>query len=601
MQNRVPPGDIGQIKVSDFIVNFLYAEGVRQVFELSGGMITHLLDSLHQDGRIRIISIHHEQAGAFAADAVGRLARVPGVALATSGPGATNLLTGIASCYFDSSPGVFITGQVNRNERRGQRAIRQLGFQECDIVDMAKPVTKAAREITTVEEIPGALREAFALALSGRPGPVLLDIPMDIQRSFLSVDKLIEQEFLTASSSGTSYELAIPAPPIGLPTGERSPIAEALCLLTQAKRPLLLAGGGIRASGTQSLFRDFVRRTNIPVVHSLMGVDLLPASDPLRSGMIGSYGNRWANLALDQSDVILVLGSRLDVRQTGSDVKSWKADRTIIHVDCELGEINNRILGSRAILSDLRTFLASALEELAQVRIPEMTAWQAEIKSLRNQWPDTQELIRTKTDISTINPNEFMHRLSAASVSTGVYVVDVGQHQMWAAQSLDLNENQRFLTSGGLGAMGFALPAALGAALSDPRPVVLIAGDGGFQVNIQELQTVARNKLPIKMVILNNECHGMVRQFQESYFEQRYASTWWGYSTPDFTAVAQAYGIPGRRVSTPEATGEALAWLWQNPQEPALLEVAIPSLTNAYPKIAFGSPMSEMEPLLAPR
>ncbi|MEJ0000314.1 MAG: thiamine pyrophosphate-binding protein [Verrucomicrobiota bacterium] len=576
-------GDSAQkIKVSDYIVDFLYDQGVRQVFELSGGMITHLLDSLHQDGRIRSISVHHEQAGAIAADAVGRITRVPGVALATSGPGATNLLTGIASFYFDSSPGVIITGQVNRDERRGSRPIRQLGFQECDIVDMARPVTKAAREIVSPREIPSALREAFALSLDGRPGPVLLDIPMDVQRSYLT------PEDLALPDSATSLQ------PRAAP--ESAAIGEGLRILAEARRPLILAGGGIRASDTHQPFLDFVHRTGIPVVHSLMGVDLLAAGDPLRVGMIGSYGNRWANLALDHSDAVLVLGSRLDIRQTGADVAAWRARRSIIHVDCEPGEINNRVTGVLPILADMHAFFAAALAALPATR-PDRCGWLAEVNGLRKRWPDTQELVASEAGAGGINPNILIHQIAARSGGAGAYVVDVGQHQMWAAQSLDLAEGQRFLTSGGLGAMGFALPAAIGAALSTTRPVVLIAGDGGFQVNIQELETVVRNRLAIKMIIFNNECHGMVRQFQQSFFEQRYASSWWGYTAPDFVAIARAYGISSRFVSTPGDAAEALDWLWQKPMEPALLEVAIPSLTNAYPKIAFGSPMSEMEPL----
>jgi acetolactate synthase-1/2/3 large subunit len=364
--------------------------------------------------------------------------------------------------------------------------------------------------------------------------------------------------------------------------------------LEAAKRPLVLVGGGVASAGAISLFRDFVRRLRVPVVNSLMAVDALPFSDPLRVGMIGSYGNRWANASIGRSDFLLVLGSRLDVRQTGSQTAAFKGERAIFHVDCESGEINNRVVGCRAIVSNLKEFLSKALGIMDGRAFAERVEWREEIERLRRAWPDTQELASGKG----INPNALMHQLSIVSGGAAAYVVDVGQHQMWAAQSLELTSEQRFLTSGGMGSMGFALPAAIGASFAArTRPVVLIAGDGGFQSNVQELETVSHHRLPIKMVVLNNECHGMVRQFQESYFESRYQSTLWGYSAPDFAAVAGAYKIGARTIETESEIEEALRWLWSDRSEPALLQVMIDTYANAYPKIAFGSPMTEMEPL----
>jgi acetolactate synthase-1/2/3 large subunit len=328
-----------------------------------------------------------------------------------------------------------------------------------------------------------------------------------------------------------------------------------------------------------------------------MAVDVLPYTDPLRVGMIGSYGNRWANHALARADCLLVLGSRLDVRQTGSETKAFKGDRQIFHVDCEPGEINNRIVGCVQIVSHLLEFLNNALLLIADRKAIPPEAWLAEINEMRRTYPDTEEL----SCINGINPNTLMHQLSRVSAAAAAYVVDVGQHQMWAAQSLELNSDQRFLTSGGMGSMGFALPGAIGCALvSSSHPVVMIAGDGGFQSNIQELQTVRRNDLPIKIVIINNNCHGMVRQFQESYFDSRYQSTLWGYSAPDFTQVAAAYGISARTVNKVDEVEEALHSLWQVPEQPALLQVMVDTFANAYPKIAFGKPMTEMEPFAKP-
>jgi acetolactate synthase I/II/III large subunit len=569
---------MGLIKVTDYIASTLFEKGVRQVFQLSGGMITHLIDSLHLQGRIDVVSVHHEQAAAFAADACGRMSGIPGVAMATSGPGATNLLTGIGSCYFDSSPAVFITGQVNRNEQKGDRRIRQLGFQETDIVAMVGPITKAAWKVTQPEQVPGLLDQAFALAVEGRPGPVLLDIPMDVQRALIQPETVL------------------------IPTESRAetPIScESLrSALDTALRPLLLVGGGIRASRALDDLRLLVDQLEIPVVHSLMAVDVLPFTHPLRVGMIGTYGNRWANLALGQSDFLLVLGSRLDVRQTGSRTDAFKAGRAIFHVDCEAGEINNRVQGCEAIICGMAEFLRAFRGTVKGAGLSKRYAgWRREIGELRAKWPDTAEL----NGSPGINPNSFLHDLSKLGGDAAAYVADVGQHQMWAAQSLELGPEQRFMTSGGMGSMGFGLPAAIGTALSAPgKPVVLIAGDGGFQCNIQELQTIVRLNLPIKIVILNNQCHGMVRQFQESYFESRYVSTYWGYSAPDFSAVARAYGIDSMTVCETDHVGAAIEWLWTKPESPALLQVMIDVFANAYPKIAFGKPISEMEPLSDP-
>lgn len=558
------------MKVADWIAEFLAQQNVRRVYEMSGGMITHLLDAFCRAGKIRVVSVHHEQSAAFAADAEGRITGVPGVALATSGPGAVNLLTGIGSCYFDSSPAVFITGQVNRSELRGSRAIRQLGFQETDIVAAAAPLVKAAWLAESPEAVPELLKRAFSLALEGRPGPVLVDIPMDVQRGEIPEG---------------GYEL----PTLPLPQADAGAVLDHLA---HAQRPLLLAGGGIRAARAVTLFRRFAEVTGVPTVHSLMALDVLPASHPLRIGLLGTYGNRFANLAVGESDLLVVMGSRLDVRQTGSRTDLFAAGRTILHIDCESGEINNRISGCTAIVADLAAFLKSGLEQASSVKFPDRSKWYKRLKQMKHRWPDTSE-----QQVTGIHPNVFMHQLSIASHTAGAYLADVGQHQMWAAQSLDLSEGQHFATSGGMGAMGFALPAAIGAAFAlAPQPVVMIAGDGGFQTNIQELETVRRNNLPIKIVIMNNNCHGMVRQFQESYFDSRFQSTVIGYSAPDFTAIAQAYGIPGRTVEAVTDVPSALKWLWQAPDAPALLQVNISSTVNALPKVMFGQPITQMEP-----
>lgn len=571
------------MKASDYIALYLAKRGISHVFELIGGTITYLLDSIQQQTSIRIVSMHHEQGAGFAAEAYGRVTGLPGIAMATSGPGATNLVTAIGSCYFDSSPAIFVTGQIGRDEMKGSLPVRQLGFQETDIIGIVKPITKAALSLDDPADLPRLLEEAFELAIEGRPGPVLLDIPMDVQLAEITDLRRLE-------STDEAND-------VGIEDGARiGEFWDAICTdLARAQRPLILAGGGIRTARAIEAFRRFVSAMGVPVVHSLMAVDVLASDDDLRVGMIGSYANRWANAALCDCDLLLVLGSRLDSRQTGNDAVGFKGNRTIYHVDCDQGELNNRIKGCHTLQMELDSFFDACLSMMPPSR--EWPEWRAALRQRRKQWPDTEEL----KHVDGINPNRFMHLLSAASAEAASFVADVGQHQMWAAQSLDLHAGQRFLNSGGMGSMGFALPAAIGASFATgERPVVVIAGDGGFQINIQELQTIKRNRLPLKMVVINNQCHGMVRQIQEIVFNARYQSTLWGYDAPSFAKVALAYGIESAFVEEETRVPEALKLMWEDPQAPFLLEVGIHVMANAYPKIAHGKPISEMEPFLKP-
>jgi acetolactate synthase-1/2/3 large subunit len=566
------------MKASDFIATFLERKGVKHVFELSGGMITHMLDSLHQKTSINIITVHHEQAAAFAADAYGRVTGIPGVAMATSGPGATNLLTGIGNCYFDSTPGVFITGQVNRHEQKGDRPIRQLGFQETDIVTMAQPITKACFKITDANDLPEVFEKAFFIATEGRPGPVLIDIPMDVQRADILVPPPADLK-----------------PIVPLPSTEQlQAIADSIIA---AKRPLLLVGRGVRSAFAIDELKVFLEKTQIPVITTLLAVDAVEHDHPSRVGFIGSYGNRWANIAFGESDLLIVLGSRLDIRQTGADTKFFE-NRPIYHIDCEPGEINNRVKGCVPVIADVKGFLNSFNKFSQELSFQKKKEWYTYFHDLRNEWPDTSEL-----KPKGINPNYFMHLLSKHAANAKCFVADVGAHQMWAAQSIDLNSDQLFLTSAGMGAMGYALPAGIGACFAhDIKPVVVIVGDGCMQINIQELQTISRNKLPVKIVVLNNKNLGMIRQFQDSYFESRYQSTYWGYSAPNFEKVAKAYEINSITINTEAEIEEASKWMWneENVAKPVLLQVMIDPHTNTYPKIAFGKPITEMEPFAKP-
>ncbi len=565
-----------KMTVAEYIAGELYRRGIERVFEVTGGMITYLLDALHRDGRVQIVSLRHEQAAAMAADAYGRLTGKPGVALATSGPGAVNLLTGMAGAFFDSSPAVFITGQVNRNEQRGAKAIRQQGFQETDIVAMARTVTKGAWLVEDAAALPAMLEAAFRLAVEGRPGPVLLDIPMDVQCSEMGGTR--DKETLSECDA-CGRDGLVPA------------IREALSALAGAQRPLILVGGGVQAARAAEPFRCWSPRIGIPVVHSLMGVDVLPSASPLRVGLVGTNGNRWANKALSDADVILVLGSRLDIRQTGSVLNGFARQR-IFHVDCVEAQINNRLDGCVPILADISEFVEIADEATSAIDWPERSAWIGRIGQWRRQRTDCEELGK---DLP-LNPNLFIHELTGAFPAARVIVTDVGQNQLWAAQSACIGDRQRFLSPGGLGAMGFALPAAISAAMTSGE-TIMIAGDGGFQMNIQELQSVAHHALPLRMVVLNNQSLGMVRQFQDAYFGSRHQSTVWGYSAPDFTKVALAYGVPAITISETGACHAAFEWM-RRQDGPCLLQVMVAPTTDLYPKVKFGRALSEMEPAL---
>lgn len=568
------------MKASDYIARYIEAKGVKYVFELAGGMITHLLDSFSKNTSVKIVTVHHEQTASFAADVYGRITGVPGVALATSGPGATNLLTGIGNSFFDSSPTVFITGQVNRHEQKRDRNIRQLGFQETDIIAMAKPVTKACFKPESAEEIPFILEEAFRIAIEGRPGPVLIDIAMDLQRAEVRDDLFFSDE-----------QIAIEVMPLG------DIIENLVADIQHSQKPLVLVGRGVKAAFADEQLLSFLEKTGIPAVTSLLALDVLPYNNSHRIGFIGSYGNRWANIALGECDLLIVLGSRLDIRQTGADVNFF-SNRRIYHIDCERDEVNNRVKGCVPIIADVKDFLNHFDGATDGIAFPLFQDWIGYIHNLRIKWPDTMEV---KND--GINPNVFIHMLSRNSTATSVYLTDVGSHQMWAAQSIELSKGQLFITSAGMGAMGFGLPAAIGACLSvNSAPVVLVTGDGSLQMNIQELQTVVRNDLAVKIIVMNNRNLGMIRQFQDSYFESRYQSTYWGYSVPDFEKVAQAYGISAKTISDENEIEDAVNWMWndENKYKAVLLQVMIDPYTNTYPKLAFGKPITEMEPFSKP-
>ena len=571
------------LTVAQYLAQDLHSRGIEFVYELTGGMIVLLLDAIHTSAEIEIISVHHEQAAGFMAEGQSRVSGKPAVAFATSGPGATNLLTAIASCYFDSSPVVFITGQVNTDELSVNSGRRQGGFQETDIVAMATPVTKWAKRVEDSVAFPEILDEAFNIASSGRQGPVLLDIPMNIQKSLISL-----------RASPAPEELFSPFVDEDSSEEKTDFVQNLMEALASSQRPLIIAGGGIRSSQGVKEFRDLVAKWNIPVVTSLMGHDSVSIDSPQRVGFFGSYGNRWANWAISESDLLLVLGSRLDIKQTGSDVAGFAEGRKIFHVDIDEHELNSRVAGCFTLEDDLKAFIHTLIYESYQMNVS--SEWLQEINSKRLRWPDEAENIPS----SGINPNLAIKNICLEWTDIHCYVSDVGQHQMWMAQSLRLTEDQRFITSGGLGAMGFGLPAAIGAAIGSKSPVCLIAGDGGFQLNIQELQTLVRLDLPLRIIVIDNGCHGMVRQFQQSYLDSRYPSSRWGYSAPEFCAIGNAYGIATIHIESERELQHALKEAMKEPEKAILLHIKIDADLNAYPKLAFGQAFGSMEPETKP-
>ena len=557
--------------VAEYLAYFIEKKGIKNVFQLSGGMITQLIDKIDERESINVHSLLHEQSCAFAISAIGRISKKPSVALATSGPGATNLITGIGDCYFDSVPAIFITGQVNTFEIKPNNAIRQLGFQETDILSMVKPITKLAVQIKNPQDIIKQLDLAYSTSISGRHGPVLIDIPMDIQRSQIKLD-----DWDTLKSEMKSVN-------------QIKNIESVINILTNSKKPIIWAGNGIHSSNSEDLFKEFVKITNIPSVFTLHGIDILNFFDPNRIGFIGSYGNRFANKAVKEADCIIFLGSRIDIRQTGSNMSIFE-NKKIIRVDCEEGELTNRLDPHIKVNCDVKVFLN---EMLVKIKSPDfkLNDWHEELISLKRKYPAENEIGNTEF----VNPISFFKCLSKESLKSTIYNVDVGSHQMWAAQSLEFKNGDRFLTSGGMGSMGFALPAAIGASIESKKGVIAIIGDGSFQMNIQELQTIFRLNLDIKIIIINNNSLGMIRQFQETYFESRYIGTKWGYSAPDFCKIAVAYNIDSKKISHDNEVNGALKWLFKE-EKSRLLEVMVSSNLNVYPKIAFGRTMDEMEP-----
>lgn len=566
------------IKISDYIIEFLLSKNINKTFGYIGGAIAHIYHSIDKYKEMEIINCIHEQGAGFAAEGYARITGKSGVAFATSGPGATNLITPIGSCYFDSVPTMFITGQVNTYEYKYDKPVRQIGFQETDIVSIIKPIVKYAVMVDKVEDIRYELEKAYYLSQEGRKGPVLVDIPMNIQRTEVDISSL--KSFF---DSNEYFELENNKK-------EKNNIAEVINLLKESKRPIVLIGGGVRLSNANVELLNYVEKYSIPVVYSLMGKDAISEDYKYNLGLIGSYGNRYGNLALANSDLILVLGSRLDTRQTGTSLDTFAREAKIIQVDVDKNELGSKIKIDIEINSDVKDFIATLNKYEINIDI---TEWLKKLKEYKNKFSSTVGF-----DNNLKIPNYVVSIISKYLQDEDI-CVDVGQHQMWTAQSLNIKATQRVLFSGGMGAMGFALPASIGACIGSNKRTVVIAGDGGIQMNIQELEVINRRKLPIKIFVLNNKNLGMVRQFQELYFDKKYLGTIDDYSVPNFVDITKAYGIKARKIDNISKLEIELKDIFSS-NEPELINIELPvEMTTVEPKLIVNKPIEDMHPFIS--
>lgn len=568
------------ILCSELIVNFLAEKGITHVFDLTGGMITYLEDAISRKDGIECVPMHHEQAAGFAAEGYARKGQNFGVAIATSGPGATNLITAIGSCYFDSTPSMFITGQVHTLNLKKNDSVRQEGFQETDIVRIVKAITKYAVLVTDPLEVIYELEKAHFIMSTGRSGAVVVDIPINLQRT-----EIIQRDMKHFIGSKEHKHLLKEAA-YSTKRIEVQKIKKLQALLTISKAPLVVVGNGVRLSKTTDELFNFVKNNNLPVVSSLMGLDSFQGTN-LFVGYIGSNGNRDANIVFANADLIIALGTRLDIRQTG-DPKFFNPHATLVHVDIDKSIIDYSIRSTLSFETDLQTFFKSTKDISSAVKKP----WFTFIQKIKATFK------RDLTYGSQISPNSFFHELSLASSKNSTVVVDVGQNQMWCAQSWNLKKGQRLLFSGGMGAMGFALPAAIGAWYAHKKSeLIVINGDGGIQINIQELETVARNKIPMKIFVMNNKSLGMVREFQDLYMNKNYQSSVKGYGYPDFKKLAAAYGISYVLISTITQKDQLLKDVLAL-EGPVLIEVDLDIFAPLQPKMVYGHALDDQSPYL---
>ncbi len=540
---------------AQWVVQALRAQGVETVFGYPGGAIMPVYDALY-DGGVEHLLCRHEQGAVMAAIGYARSTGKTGVCIATSGPGATNLITGLADAMMDSVPVVAITGQV------GSALIGTDAFQEIDVLGLSLACTKHSFLVESLDELPSVMAEAFAIAQSGRPGPVLIDIPKDIQ---------------LASGELTPHLLQV-EPEQAHPSDE---LQQARAMLAQAHKPMLYVGGGVGMAQAVPALRAFARETGIPSVATLKGLGTPDAADPCYLGMLGMHGTKAANLAVQECDLLIAVGARFDDRVTGK-LDTFAPHASVIHLDIDPAELNKLRRAHVALQGDLNRLLP----ELAQPVV--IDAWRQQVMALKadHDW-------RYDHPGQAIYAPLFLQQLSARKPDSAVVTTDVGQHQMWAAQHMSFSAPENFITSSGLGTMGFGLPAAVGAQVARPQDTVIcVSGDGSFMMNVQELGTIKRKQLPVKIVLLDNQRLGMVRQWQQLFFAERYSETNLS-DNPDFLMLARAFDIPGQRITRKDQVDAALDALL-NSEGPYMLHVSIDELENVWPLVPPGASNANM-------
>jgi len=560
------------MKTTDYIAKRIRAEGVKTVFGFQGSNITHLIDSIEKTGGLRYIQNHHEQASAFAANAYALISGGIGCAVSSGGPGAINMIGGVANAWFDSVPVLFLTGQLNSRALRSDMNLRQHGFQEFDIVSAVRGITKYAASVLDPSELTFHLEKALSLAKSGRRGPVLLDLPHNIQ----SADIDAETPLQPVACKNDSPSIA------------DSVIQDVFSLLKTAKKPLMLLGGGVRAVDRGDLIK-LSERFDLPAVASLCGLGALPHDNRRFFGFIGSYGNRYANLAVAGCDLLLVLGSRLDMRQTGDFPEAFAKDAAVIRVDIDEHELHHNITSDVAVHGYCADFIRSLLC-VSEGYSAERHDWLLELNGLKNKFPPCDT-----ADVKTL-PNAIIREMSSAFSGGDIITGDVGQNQMWTAQSVFLKDGMRLVNSGGLGSMGFSLPAAIGACYADESAKALaVTGDGGIQMNIQELGTIAREQLPVKILLMNNRSLGLIRTYQAIVFKNDIGSVK-GFSSPDYAMLAKSYGIPYTEIRCVGDVAD-ITPLLKN-EFPLLAEVKLSPDTEVHPEPTYMKPVYIQSPLL---
>ena len=551
-----------KLKGSEIVCESLLREGVDVVFGYPGGAILPFYDALWSYPQIRHILVRHEQAAAHAADGYSRVTGKVGICVATSGPGATNLVTGIMGAKADSVPMVAITGQVARSSLGSE------AFQECDICSIAASTTKKTYMVMSAADLADTVREAFYIAQEGRPGPVLIDIPRDVQL------ELAEAEFPEVTAPET--------PEVSEEAMER--LKEAARLINEAERPLIISGHGVMTSGATKELLSLAERSGIPVITTLLGLGSFPGGHPLSMGMLGMHGMYWSNLSVDQADLIVGVGMRFDDRVTGK-VDTFAPHARIIHMDIDATQIGRNVPVEVPVVGDAKALLHQLAPMVTNTPRPE---WMQFIENLKQNHPSlsipSSDVLQAQQVLSALDI--VFQEDPETTVVTGV-----GQHQMWAAQFLSFNHENTFISSGGLGAMGFEIPAALGAQVGKPNaPVWSVAGDGGFQMTNQELMTLAEEKLPVKIALINNGYLGMVRQWQEMYFENHLKAV--PIRGPDFVMLAESYGVSAVRVTEQEDVLPALRQA-QAHDGPFLIEFVVDSTTNVYPMVPPGGSLAD--------